>query len=248
MVFLAFEGIRSSLRTALVLFTRRGRDRRCCWRSSSSARAAHDGLTLHPLTPAASPHGFSGLTTGFVFAALSFVGFEAAATLGDEVREPRRIVPRAILLVACSPSACSTSSASGPRSIGLGADDDQRARRQRRRRGTTSPRTYASWMKWPVIIASVSSMFAVMINSSNGIVRILNTMGREGLLPRPFAFIDPQAPHAVVRRLRHRRLRGRARARSSARSAAASATRRRLATSTATSASCSRSASSRSTC
>ena len=51
---------------------------------------------------------------------------------------------------------------------------------------------YASWMKWPVIIASVSSMFAVMINSSNGIVRILNTMGREGLLPRMFAFIDPK--------------------------------------------------------
>ena len=62
-------------------------------------------------------------------------------------------------------------------------------------------------MKWPVIIASVSSMFAVMINSSNGIVRILNTMGREGLLPRTFAFIDPQAAHAVVRDLRHRRLR-----------------------------------------
>jgi amino acid transporter len=60
--------------------------------------------------------------------------------------------------------------------------------------------TYASWMKWPVIIASVSSMFAVMINSSNGIVRILNTMGREGLLPRSFAFIHPRhltPSHAV---------------------------------------------------
>ena len=56
------------------------------------------GLTLHPLSPTASPHGFHGLATGFVFAALSFVGFEAAATLGDEVRDPRRLVPRAILL------------------------------------------------------------------------------------------------------------------------------------------------------
>jgi amino acid transporter len=35
-------------------------------------------------------------------------------------------------------------------------------------------------------------MFAVMLNSSNGIVRILNTMGREGLLPSPLAFIDPK--------------------------------------------------------
>jgi amino acid transporter len=56
-------------------------------------------------------------------------------------------------------------------------------------------------MKWPVIVASVSSMFAVMINSANGIVRILNTMGREGLLPRVFAFIHPRhltPSHAVL--------------------------------------------------
>jgi amino acid transporter len=38
----------------------------------------------------------------------------------------------------------------------------------------------------------VSSMFAVMINSANGIARILNTMAREGLLPRPLAAVDPQ--------------------------------------------------------
>jgi amino acid transporter len=51
---------------------------------------------------------------------------------------------------------------------------------------------YASWMKWPVIVASVSSMFAVMVNSANGIVRILNTMGREELLPRALAYIHPR--------------------------------------------------------
>ena len=51
-------------------------------------------------------------------------------------------------------------------------------------------------MKWPVIVASVSSMFAVMINSSNGIARILNTMGREGVLPRLARGRRPQAPHA----------------------------------------------------
>lgn len=33
-------------------------------------------------------------------------------------------------------------------------------------------------------------MFAVMIDSSNEIVRILNTVGREGPLPRLFGFID----------------------------------------------------------
>src|SRR3954470_15860348 len=97
MVFLAFEGIRSSLRTALILFTVEV----CIVLLLALiivGKGGRDGLTLHPLSPSASPNGFNGLTTGFVFAALSFVGFEAATTLGDETKEPRRIVPRAVLL------------------------------------------------------------------------------------------------------------------------------------------------------
>ena len=238
MVFLAFEGIRSSLRTALILFTRRGLRSCCCWRSSSSATAATTGCRCTRSTPAASPNGFSGLTTGFVFAALSFVGFEAAATLGDEAREPRRIVPRAVLLSVLARRRRSTCSASGPRSS---------ASARRRPTRSTAPSTpwndlaatYASWMKWPVIIASVSSMFAVMINSSNGIVRILNTMGREGLLPRvarvhrPASACTPSHAVFATGALRGRRWRW-----SSARSAAASAIRSAARTSTATSASC----------
>src|SRR3954462_14001652 len=96
MMLLAFEGIRSSLRAALILFSLEvlvvvG------LALIVVGQGGHDGLTLHPLTPAASPTGFNELTTRFVFAALSFVGFEAAATLGDEVKEPRRVVPRAVV-------------------------------------------------------------------------------------------------------------------------------------------------------
>ncbi len=189
MVFLAFEGVRSSLRTALILFSVE-----VCVVLLLAViivgHGGHDGLSLHPLTPGASPHGFSGLTTGFVFAALSFVGFEAATTLGDEVRSPRRIVPRAVLVSVLAVGAlyvfCIWAEVNG-----LGAAATNKLD------GASTPwndlaATYASWMKWPVIVASVSSMVAVMINSSNGIVRILNTMGREGLLPRLFAFIDPK--------------------------------------------------------
>jgi amino acid transporter len=189
MVFLAFEGIRSSLRTALFLFVVE-----VCIVVVLAViivgKGGHDGLSLHSLSPGASPHGFSGLTTGFVFAALSFVGFEAAATLGEEVREPRRIVPRAVLVSVLAVGLlyvfCIWAEVNG---LGVKATN--------RLNGASTPwndlaASYASWMKWPVIIASVSSMFAVIINSSNGIVRILNTMGREGLLPKLFAFIDPK--------------------------------------------------------
>ncbi|MFC4085777.1 APC family permease [Amycolatopsis samaneae] len=41
--------------------------------------------------------GLSGVFLGAVFGFLSFAGFEAAATLGEETRDPRRAIPRAIL-------------------------------------------------------------------------------------------------------------------------------------------------------
>jgi amino acid transporter len=44
--------------------------------------------------------GTSAVFLGVVFGFLSFAGFEAAATLGEEAREPRRDIPRAILGVA----------------------------------------------------------------------------------------------------------------------------------------------------
>ena len=41
--------------------------------------------------------GLSGVFTGAVFGFLSFAGFEAAATLGEETHEPRRAIPRVIM-------------------------------------------------------------------------------------------------------------------------------------------------------
>jgi amino acid transporter len=50
-----------------------------------------DVFTVPPDTDA------STLFLGIIFGLLSFAGFEAAATLGEEAREPRRDIPRAIL-------------------------------------------------------------------------------------------------------------------------------------------------------
>jgi amino acid transporter len=189
MAVLAFEGIHSSLRVALVLFTAEV----IVVVLLAVIVVAHggaDGVTAKPFSPSSSPHGFNGLVNGFIFAALSFVGFEAAATLGEEVREPRKRIPKAImwsvLLVGGIYLFCVWAEAVGLGRAGMN--------------GLTGSGTpwndladrYASWMKWPVIIAAVSSMFAVMLNSNNGIVRIMHTMGREGLLPKALGHVDPK--------------------------------------------------------
>ncbi len=63
------------------------------------------GNSLSVFTPAASPTGFSGVGLGVVFGILSFIGFDAAATLGEETKNPRRNVPLAVggaLLFLCT--------------------------------------------------------------------------------------------------------------------------------------------------
>lgn len=97
MTVLALEGIRSSLRTAMTLFILEVAIVLAMAVIVTASGGAH-GVTAAPLTPSASPNGFQGLVTGGVFAALSFVGFEGATTLGEEVRNPRRNVPLAIAL------------------------------------------------------------------------------------------------------------------------------------------------------
>jgi amino acid transporter len=130
-----------------------------------------------------------GLATGFVFAALSFVGFEAATTLSEEVRRRADRPARdpalggrvGALYVFCIWAEVIGLGERATNALTGAVDAVERPRER-----------YAVWMKWPVIIASVSSMFAVMVNSANGIVRILNTMGREQLLPRMLAYVDPR--------------------------------------------------------
>jgi amino acid transporter len=61
------------------------------------AKGGAAGLTLAAFSPATAGQGFSGIGFGLVFGFTSFIGFEAAAVLGEETADPRRSIPRAIL-------------------------------------------------------------------------------------------------------------------------------------------------------
>jgi amino acid transporter len=41
--------------------------------------------------------GFSGVIAGSVYAVLAFIGFDAAAPLGEEAKDPKRTIPRAVI-------------------------------------------------------------------------------------------------------------------------------------------------------
>jgi amino acid transporter len=56
------------------------------------------GNSIQAFNPGASLKGSGGLLTAVVYTIFAFVGFESATTLGDEAREPRRTIPRAVML------------------------------------------------------------------------------------------------------------------------------------------------------
>src|SRR5437763_11349641 len=54
-------------------------------------------LNLSPFNPHHAVGGWNGVFRGMVFAILAFIGFEAAAPLGEEAKHPRRTVPIAVV-------------------------------------------------------------------------------------------------------------------------------------------------------
>jgi amino acid transporter len=54
-------------------------------------------LNLQPFNPNHAQGHWSGVFQGMVFAILAFIGFEAAAPLGEEAKNPRRTVPYAVI-------------------------------------------------------------------------------------------------------------------------------------------------------
>src|SRR5438128_4996139 len=54
-------------------------------------------LNVQPFNPDHAQGGWSGVFRGMVFAILAFIGFEAAAPLGEEAKNPRRTVPIAVV-------------------------------------------------------------------------------------------------------------------------------------------------------
>src|SRR5215472_4609260 len=55
------------------------------------------GASWKPFDPSLSAKGWSGIGYGMIYGFSGFAGFEAAAALGRESNNPRRIIPRAII-------------------------------------------------------------------------------------------------------------------------------------------------------
>ena len=139
------------------------------------------GISLGAFNPANSLHGFSGIGIGLLWGILNFVGFESAATLGEETREAKRNIPIALftaVLVIGVYFVLATLTAA----IGYGQSHTAKFVADATPWSTLATRYWGSGLAWILSITVLNSILANIISGSNATVRVLFSMGREGIL------------------------------------------------------------------
>jgi amino acid transporter len=141
-----------------------------------------EGLSLAPFVPGNSLEGVSGLGYGMLWGILMFVGFESAGTLGEETRDPKRGVPRALFLAVGIIGVfyvLSTYSAA----IGFGKSGSEAFAKDSGPWNTLANQYWGASVAWVVALTVLNSQFANLLSGSNAAVRMLYAMGRERMLP-----------------------------------------------------------------
>ncbi|MFB7514574.1 amino acid permease [Streptomyces sp. NPDC056144] len=146
------------------------------------------------LSPFAT-HGMGGITAGASVAFFSYIGFDAITTAGEEVKDPRRNIPIAILicigLVTLLYCAVALSAIGA---LGAEAVADQPAALSVVVDQVTGSSIGGGVIAFGAVVAIASVVLAVMY----GQTRILLSMSRDGLVPRVFERVSPKSATPVA--------------------------------------------------
>ncbi|MFD6274587.1 amino acid permease [Streptomyces sp. NPDC060209] len=142
-----------------------------------------------------APDGMAGITAGASVAFFSYIGFDAITTAGEEVKNPRRNIPIAILICIGVVTLLYCAVALG--AIGaLGADavSDKPAALSLVVDKVTESSVGGGIIAFGAVVAIASVVLAVMY----GQTRILMSMSRDGLIPRVFERVSPKTRTPVA--------------------------------------------------
>jgi len=160
---------------------------------------AKDGTgNFGPLLPSSYSLGSFFYATALMFVA--FTGFARIATFGEEVKNPKRTIPLAIMVTLSSTAVLYL--IVGVAALGAVGADVLGAAAQSQ---ATPLGAAASALDFPeldtfVALGAVTAMLGVLLNLILGLSRVVLAMGRQGDLPKVFARITPGggAPSAAV--------------------------------------------------
>jgi len=147
-------------------------------------------LNLQPFNPTHAVGDWSGVFKGMVFAILAFIGFEAAAPLGEEARHPRKTVPRAVVgsaiaiglfYVLCSYAWVFGAGFDGFVKQATGADPWRNLGK-------------VFWgTGWILVFLAICNSIAANSNAAvNAATRVFYSLARNGLAPRALGRTHPE--------------------------------------------------------
>jgi amino acid transporter len=160
-----------------------------------------DHLTLQPFNPHNAPEGtFTGVGKGMVFAILAFIGFEASAPLGEEAKNPRRAIPRAVVYsclgIGLFYVLLSYAWVFGEGGVGVFAA---------KAGASADPWRELAKVFWAggwvlVFVAIINSIVANSNAGFNAATRVFYAMARNGIAPHALARTHPQfkTPHVAI--------------------------------------------------
>jgi amino acid transporter len=158
------------------------------------AKPGAGGVSLAVFNPAnigvGTTFGLSGFTLGVVLAVQGLTGWEAAAPLAEETKDPKRNTPRSVLLsiiilgVFLVFTYWGIITGFGPNNIkGIISSPDLP--------GLALARNVWGGGWWLILIAFMSSTLAVSLATANVSTRMWYALGRNGAFPKLFAKVHP---------------------------------------------------------
>jgi basic amino acid/polyamine antiporter, APA family len=154
------------------------------------SRASVDGIAslaaAAPPALAADPASFA-YATALLFVA--YTGYGRIATLGEEVRDPARVIPRAVIATLAVAAALYVAVSAGAL-LGVGSEAFAAATRAGGAPLATVARAMgAPWVAALVTVGAVTAMTAVLLNLVLGLSRVALAMARSGDLPVALALV-----------------------------------------------------------
>jgi APA family basic amino acid/polyamine antiporter len=149
---------------------------------AAAAGVRFDAARLHPFAPS----GPGGVMRAAALLFFAYTGYARVATLGEEVRDPRRTIPRAIVITVAGVSVLYllvTAAAVGGVGAAVLARTDAPLAEAARAMGMPALETAVS-------AGAVCAMLGVLLSQLLGLSRMAFAMARRGDLPRPLAAVD----------------------------------------------------------